>query len=250
MIYVENDFYSNFSSAIESNDERAIQDIIVDKISKVISKDRKELKSLLRKLGVQYPKGVSNEELVIILVRRMRKDSKMRIGIAFLIAKQEGLLAAHEKQSQRNSDNKKETQSEEKPAAADIVANMASSFGIFLNNIDKEQRRFLIEDLTEIVNRKAPQFAYSYMYSDAEGNSQSSGNTNTKKLIKWGLIAIGVAVVGYLIYRHYKNGGFSKKQLGDGGTIDGGNSSITIPNVSVPKAPISADVGSSSAIPE
>jgi len=43
MIYVENDFYSNFQGAVKSNDDQSLRTMFVDQLSNIIAKHRGEL---------------------------------------------------------------------------------------------------------------------------------------------------------------------------------------------------------------
>ena len=53
MIYLENDFYSNFSSMVESNDDVSLNKMFVDQISNLIAFKKNDLISLFGKIGIK-----------------------------------------------------------------------------------------------------------------------------------------------------------------------------------------------------
>lgn len=93
MIYVENDFYSNFQGAVKSNDDQSLKTMFIDQLSGLIANHRGEVLELFQKAGVRTSKNPSNEEIVNLIILNIKINVKLRAGLSFLIAKNNDLLA-------------------------------------------------------------------------------------------------------------------------------------------------------------
>lgn len=218
MIYVEHDFYMNLSEAVNSNDERLIKDLFRYELSTLIGKERKELRKLYEACGLSYPKGASNEVLTKSVLGNIRKgDRRFTTGVAVLIARQEGLINAVEKDRERGNGE----EPEKKQKASDVISKISLSMKIFFDNMSKEEyikfRNGVLKKVNTI-NRK---------YSSATGTTtrptqgvlDAQRKAKRKKMIMVG-VGIGLLVLGYVAY---KKGWLAKLGIGGGNKMaDGG----------------------------
>jgi hypothetical protein len=139
MIYVENDFYSNFQGAIKSNDDQSLKVMVIDQISTLIAKHRGELLELFQKAGVRTSVNPSNEEIVNLIIENIKVNVKLRAGLSFLIAKNNDLLATAVKNTRKG--DKKEKEKQEKinyEESADTVTYIANSINILMEDLKGE----------------------------------------------------------------------------------------------------------------
>jgi hypothetical protein len=204
MIYVENDFYSNFQGAIKSNDDQSLKVMVIDQISTLIAKHRGELLELFQKAGVRTSVNPSNEEIVNLIIENIKVNVKLRAGLSFLIAKNNDLLATAVKNTRKG--DKKEKEKQEKinyEESADTVTYIANSINILMEDLKGESLSSFKEKLQQQTNNKAPNFS-SQAYSKVEG--QQTPTKKKSNLWKWALV---IAVVGGVYYA-YKKGMFNK----------------------------------------
>ena len=86
MIYLENDFYSNFNSIAQSNDDVSMKNLLIDQISNLIAFKKESLVDLFGKIGINVSKNPTNKELSNIIAKNLKSNKKLQIGIAYLIA--------------------------------------------------------------------------------------------------------------------------------------------------------------------
>jgi len=228
MIYVEQDFYSNFSNAVISSDDETIKTMVVDELSNIVAKRDVELFKLLDKTGVNVPQNASNEEIADVLVFGLSESPKMRVGVSYLIAKQNGILASSQKPKPSESETGEEGEEgdgkpEIAPAdSADAVAFVSRNIDLMVQSLDRSSLAELANKVKEQANNKAPNYSYvSINKSQQESGvqEQPSNKKSNKKL--W----IGVGVVAALVlgYWAYKKGYFDKllKKGGDGASASG-----------------------------
>jgi hypothetical protein len=91
-MFLEHDFYSNFSQSLQSGDSKMTNDIIIDELSELIVHDYTKIFDLLSKVGVRVSPNISDEQLVDILLNEMRTNKKLVRGLAFLIADKNELI--------------------------------------------------------------------------------------------------------------------------------------------------------------
>lgn len=195
MIYIEQDFYSNFTSAVKSNDDSSVQNMLSDEISRLIS-SRKDLLDLLKKININYSEQPTNEELSNIIVSNIISDNKLRVGIAYLISKNNGLLFK-EKQERENKDNKTDKKT-------DTVVLISTNIGTFVQS-NKDNLNSFKEDLILKSNNKSPN--YSKLSLDKkEELSKLDKPKSTKKNKTWLWVTLGLIVIGGGVYLAYKKG--------------------------------------------
>ena len=205
MIYVENDFYSNFQGAVKSNDDQSLKTMFVDQLSNLIAKHRGELLELFQKAGVRTSKNPSNEEIVNLIIQNVKVNVKLRAGLSFLIAKNNDLLATSEKNNRSKEDksNKEKEKEINYEKSADTVTYIANSLNVLMNDLKGKSLNTFKAKLQQQANNKAPNFS-SQAYSKVEGESPKP----KKKSNMWKYLLVAVAIGG--VYYAYKKGMFTK----------------------------------------
>lgn len=216
MIYVENDFYSNFQGAVKSTDDNSLKVMIIDQLSTLIAKHRGEVLELFQKAGVRTSANPSNEEIVRLIIENIKVNVKLRAGLSFLIAKNNDLLATAVKNTRNKSDKDKSANKKEEKInyekSADTVTYIANSINVLMGDLKGKSLNLFKKKLTQQTNNKAPNFSQQ-AYSNVEGDKQPPKKKN--KMWKWVLL---IAVAGGVYYA-YKKGMFSKK-VETGGIIE------------------------------
>jgi hypothetical protein len=92
MIYLNHDFYSNFSSGSNSDGNNLTIDLFANEISDLIVNDTPKLIDTLNKVGVKVSLDMSDEEIVDKLIDGISKDDKVIKAIGFTIAESNGLI--------------------------------------------------------------------------------------------------------------------------------------------------------------
>jgi len=241
MIYIEQDFYSNFTNAVKSNDDNAIRSMLSDEISRLISQ-RKDLTDLLKKININYSETPTNEELSNIIISNISNDHKLRVGLAYLIAKNNDIVLPKKDEREKEDENIEDS----KKVKTDTVTSISTSISTFIksnkNNLDSFK-----EEIIEKSNNKAPNLS-EFSIKKRDEIMKEEAPKEEKKSKTWLWVLLGLAVVGGGIYLAHKKGWISfgkgngnNPDLGGGNTLDGGgavanvgNSSMEIPTPSVP----------------
>lgn len=247
MIYIEQDFYSNFTDAVKSNDDVAIGSMLSDEISRLIS-ERKDLTDLLKKININYSEKPTNEELSDIIITNISNDHKLRVGLAYLIAKNNDIVLP--KKNERENEKEDENIENGKKSKTDTVTSISTSISTFIksnkNNLDSFK-----QDIIEKSNNKAPNLS-EFSIQKRDEIKKELAPKEEKKSKTWLWVLLGLAVVGGGIYLAHKKGWiqFGKgngnaPDLGNGGDVlsesgnvvaNAGISSVEIPTPSVPVA--------------
>lgn len=224
MIYIEQDFYSNFNNAVKSNDDNALRNMLSDEISRLIS-ERTQLTDLLKKLSIVITDKPTNEELSNVITNNISNDNKLRVGLAYLIAKNNDIVLAKNNEKEEKEGEKENS----KKANTDTVALISTSISAFIKSIGKDMEDFKNEIILKS-NNKAPNLS-EFSLSKQEQllkekqPTKKEEETEPKKSKKWLWILLGLAVVGGGIYLAHKKGwvkfgkGDSNSDLG-GGNVD------------------------------
>jgi hypothetical protein len=85
LIWVQHDFYKNFTSSVNSNDIGLTLDILRSEISDLLTYKSDALYSLFDKLKIKYSKKASYSELLDIVLREIKTNDKFVRGLSFLI---------------------------------------------------------------------------------------------------------------------------------------------------------------------
>jgi hypothetical protein len=92
MIWVQHDFYRNFTGSIKSNDFDLTLDIFRSELSDFLTYKSDEIYVLFKKLKIGYTKKESYEELLNKILNQIKKNEKFTKGIAFLIAENNNII--------------------------------------------------------------------------------------------------------------------------------------------------------------
>jgi len=219
MIYLENDFYSNFSSMVESNDDVSLNKMFVDQISNLIAFKKNDLISLFGKIGIKVSKNPTNKELANIIAKNIKGNKKLQIGIAYLIAENNDILQQEYKKGRPSEDTDdfegekdkkpKEPKKPRKPVdwnkSADAVTSIAGSISVLADTLTQSKTGQLADDLNNQANVKSPE----EIAKDEEAKSLADKKKKRKRNIIIGVVAVGLIVTAYF---GYKKGWFGKGQ--------------------------------------
>ena len=221
MIYIEQDFYLNFTNAVKSNDDNALRNMLSDEISRLIS-ERTQLTDLLKKLSIVITDKPTNEELSNVITSNITNDNKLRVGLAYLIAKNNDIVL----KKKTEKEEKEEKEENSKKANTDTVALISTSISAFIKSIGNKINDFKDEIILKS-NNKAPnlsEFSLSKQEQILKEKqpAKKEEEIEPKKSKKWLWILLGIAVVGGGIYLAHKKGwikfgkGDSNSDLGAG----------------------------------
>lgn len=212
MIYVENDFYSNFSSVAKSNDDVAMRGVLVDQISSVIANRKDELIDLFGKTGIKVSKKPTNKELSNLVVSNLKGNKKFVIGVAYLIAKENDILQGEMKKDRPTdvySGQDGEKTKEKKPVdwnkSADAVTTIAGSISVFADTLTGIKQGSMASDINQQTNSK------SNGDSEAEQKAKDELELKKKKRRKVIIGVVVLAVVAGGLFYAYKKGYIFKK---------------------------------------
>lgn len=213
MIYIENDFYSNFSSVAKSNDDMAMRGILVDQISNVIANRKDELIDLFNKTGIKVSQKPTNKELSNLIVSNLKTNKKFVVGLAYLIAKDNDILQSEMKKDRPSdiySGNDGETKKEKKPVdwskSADAVTTIAGSISVFADTLTGVKQGTMTSDITEQANSK--QGGDVNAEEESKKREEEAKKKKRKKMIIGAVVVLVIA--GGLFYA-YKKGYIFKK---------------------------------------
>ena len=222
MIYLENDFYSNFNSMVESNDDVSLKSMFTDQISNLIAFKKDELISLFGKIGIKVSKKPTNKELSNIIATNIKGNKKLQIGLAYLIAEDNNILQQEMKKSRPNDDGLDSfdgtdaTDVKTKPAkpkksidwgkSADAVTSIAGSISVLADTLTQTKTGQFADDLNGQSNVKSPE--------EIAKEEESKKLEEAKKKRRRRNIIIGVVVIalGVTAFIGYKKGWFGKGQ--------------------------------------
>jgi len=220
MIYLENDFYSNFNSMVESNDDLSLKSMFIDQVSNLIAYKKDELINLFGKIGIKVSKKPTNKELSNIIANNIKGNKKLQIGLAYLIAEDNNLLQQEMKKSRPNDDGLDNFEGEKKSPAkpkkpvdweksADAVTSIAGAFSVLADTITQNKTGQFANDLNTQSNTKSPE--------EIAQEEESKKIEEAKKKKRKRNIIIGVVVIalGVTAFIGYKKGWFAKLGKGE-----------------------------------
>lgn len=219
MIYLENDFYSNFSSMVESNDDVSLNSMFVDQISNLIAFKKDDLVSLFGKIGIKVSNNPTNKELANIIAKNLKGNKKLQIGIAYLIAENNDILQQEFKKGRPSDDTDafegekdkkpKEPKKPRKPVdwnkSADAVTSIAGSISVLADTLTQTKTGQFADDLNNQSNVKSPQ--QIAQEEEAKSLAEAKKKKRTRNIVI-GVVAVGLIVTAYF---GYKKGWFVKK---------------------------------------
>lgn len=215
MLYLDHDFYSNFSSGISSGDNDFITDMIVNEASELIVYKTDKVIDLLNTVGIKTNDNVSDEKIVDNIVQNLSSNVKLNKGLAFLIA--ENNDASKTKTEVRGADGKvRESRRKSRGATMKEIDSIASGImgiGDSFTHKPQLQKEFKLK-LMKVIDTK----------SKAVGERDREQTTN--KNGKYWLLAIVVIGAGVGLYFYLKH---KKKIAQEGMVIEGAESSVIVP---------------------
>ena len=217
MIYLENDFYSNFNSMVESNDDVSLKSMFIDQISNLIAYKKAELINLFGKIGIKVSKKPTNKELSNIIATNLKGNKKLQIGLAYLIAEDNNILQQEMKKSRPNEDGldnfdgDKPTDKTSKPKkpidwnkTADAVTSIAGSISVLSDTITQSKTGQLATDLNSQSNTKSPE---EIAKEEEAKKLDEAKKKRRRRNIIIGVVAVAVVVTAFI---GYKKGWFGK----------------------------------------
>lgn len=221
MIYVDNDFYSNYISAVKADDDAMIQRMFIDQISTSLAKRRGEIIQVLSKVGISTTKNPSNEELVNLIVSNIRNNKKLQAGLAYVIALQNDILKVSEEKSKNQKKKEEAEEGKEKVQKDDVsvVTQMSKTLYFLADSLEGDRANSFKLRLQKHTNDKAPNYSAQTSKKKSKGKVVKKKKKSRKKLY----IFLGVVAVAGVAYYGYKKGWFSKiKKAEAGGDIGSG----------------------------
>lgn len=208
MLYLSQDFYSNFNSGVESGDNELLSDMIVNELSELIVYNNSDLVSLLNKVGIKAKEKISDEKLVDIILDNLSTTPKLVKGLAFLISANNDssdtvkIVKGADGNQRRVSKNTRAAKVSEIDMVASGIVGIADSF-TYKPQLKKE---FKIS-LMNIIKTKSKAVGDRDRKHDEDKNG---------KYILLGLLVIGLSVGAYF---YLKN----RKKIAAEGAVAGGD---------------------------
>lgn len=194
MMFLEHDFYSNFSQSLQSSDQKLTRDIIADEISELIVHDYNKVFDLLDKVGIRANPKMSDEQLVDLLLKEMQANPKLIKGLAFLISEKNDLI------------NSETDDRSGKKYVEYVNKNLQKSLDKILKS-ENETRKFKNDLMSRVGNK------------DSKVAERRRNVEKPNRFWRNTFIVVGVLGVTYLIYRNWdKITGKETSQMGAGGT--------------------------------
>jgi hypothetical protein len=225
MIYLENDFYSNFNSMVESNDDLALKSMFIDQISNLIAYKKADLINLFGKIGIKVSKKPTNKELSNIIATNLKGNKKLQIGLAYLIAEDNNILQQEMKKSRPNEDGldnfdgttptdkttkTPKTPKPKKPVdwnkTADAVTSIAGSISVLADTITQSKTGQLATDLNGQANVKSPE---ELAKEEEDKKLQEAKAKRKRRTIIIGVVVVALGITAFI---GYKKGWFGKGQ--------------------------------------
>jgi hypothetical protein len=228
MIYLENDFYSNFNSMVESNDDMSLHKMFIDQISNLIAYKKQDLVSLFKKIDIKVSDKPTNKELSEIIATNLKSNKKLQVGLAYLIAENNNLMQQEKKKSRANDDayfegnviDENNPIKNKKPATntkpkkpidwnkgADAVTSIADSISVLADTITQTKTGQLGTELNSQANNKSPEEI------EKEKEDKKLQEAKAKRRRRNIIIGVVVLAVGITAFVGYKKGWFNKAQV-------------------------------------
>jgi hypothetical protein len=220
MIYLENDFYSNFNSMVEASDEVSTKSMFIDQISNLIAFKKSELVSLFGKIGIKVSSNPTNKELSNIIANNIKSNKKLQVGLAYLIADNNNILQQEMKKSRPSDDglgsfegenSKKDTKKPRKPIdwnkGADAVTAIADSISVLSDTIVGAKTGQFADDLNGQANVKSPE---EIAKEEEDRKIADAKKKKRRRNMIIGVVVVAVAVTAFIAY---KKGWFKKGEV-------------------------------------
>ena len=214
MIYLKNDFDSNFNSISQSNDEVSMKGLLIDQISSIIAYNKNGLLDLFKKVDINTSANPSNKEFTILIINNIKTNKKLQIGLAYLIAERNNILQ-EEAKGERSDDfstsnvdgDKKVKPKRDFKETADVVTSIANSIKVVADTINNTNANKIQGDLEGLTNNKSPE-QIQIEQQNQQGLQDAEKRKKRKKTIIIAVVVVGIAVGVFIAY---KKGVFTKK---------------------------------------
>ena len=177
MIYIQHDFYSNFTNSVNYGDSEFALDILKSELSDLIVYNFEEIIELFKKANLSISAKRSDQDILHKIVENIKVNDKFNRGLAFLMIKN----------NEGSDDNKKVLENTKKLSLH--LSKLGKEF------IEKPRNQVAFEkDTLDMIEMK------SNVKGDRNRKVRSSDNT-----FWWLLAIIGVGFAGYFIYKYFQN---------------------------------------------
>lgn len=187
MIWVQHDFYKNFTSSVNSNDIGLTLDILRSEISDLLTYKSDVLFGLFDKLKIKYKKKASYSELLDIILEQIKTNEKFVRGLSFLIG-------------ESNEINKSNKGMSWKTLLDGITKGIKRAVKYFKEN--PRQEKLFRKRTIEMLGLK----------SSITGDDKRELNKKDNTLL-WVLGITAVCVAGYFIYTYFDKQNQEKLRL-------------------------------------
>lgn len=92
MIYLNNDFTSNFAAGMSADNNSLTIDLFANEVSDLIVGHTSQFIDALKKAGLDVNEKMSDEEIVDLVIGNLDKNDKILKSISFVIAENNGLI--------------------------------------------------------------------------------------------------------------------------------------------------------------
>ena len=192
----------------------------------------------MKKININYSENPTNEELSNIIINNISNDHKLRVGLAYLIAKNNDIVLPKKNEREKYDENIENG----KKVKTDTVTSISTSISTFIksnkNNLDSFK-----DEIIEKSNNKAPNLS-EFSIQKRDEIKKEEAPKDSKKSKTWLWVLLGLAVVGGGIYLAHKKGWISfgkgnanNPDLGGGNALsESGNAvaSVGTPSMEVP----------------
>ena len=185
MIYLNHDFYSNFSAGSNADGNNLTIDLFSNELSDLIFYETPQLIETLGKVDVKVNENMSDEEIVDNVILGISKNDKVVKAIGFAIAESNGLI----------NSNKGGEVDWIKTINTIVLGLTPASEEITKS---EESKSIAKQKIMQQIETKA-KMKGNYKRKIWKSESKSGSNT-----LAWIAGAVIVGVIGYLIYRGMK----------------------------------------------
>ena len=200
MLYIKDDFYSNFTAIAKSNDTMAMKGVMVDQISSLIADRRGDVIDALSKANIKLSEKPSNKELVKAISDNMKKDREYEMSF-------EGEKGSKAPKTSKTPSKVDWTK------FADTTKTIADSFTVTADALTGAKAGAFQDELLTKTNAKSPE---QIQQEQTQQKQQDEAKSKRRRNI---FIVVGLLVVAGGVYWAYKKGYFAKK--------GGGSTSVT-----------------------
>jgi len=208
MLYIKDDFYSNFTALAKANDTNSLKGIMIDQISNLIADHRGEVIDAIKKSGIKLSSKPSNKEIVEAIAKNLKTNKKLVVSLSYLIAKYNDILQSEMKRS-RESDlyfegEKKPRTKADLTKLADTTKVIADTITVTGDALVGAKSGAFQDELLAQTNAKTPE----QITEDVRKEQEKEQAKRKRRRGVW--LVIGLIAVAGGVYLAYKKGYFKK----------------------------------------